>query len=221
MFHQIGTVPGLDPDYRVIINNIDSAGAALRWLQEQVLPELSYPELDALAGSAPPGCEGVLFTPWLAGERSPVEDKNIRGTWLNVSFRTDRAALVRSVMEGVAYNVRWLFEPYEKMLGRPVRSIRLLGGGAQSDVWSQILAGVLDLPIERVADPRDAQLRGVARWAQVCLGELSLHDAGAEIKVDRVFRPHDTNRDEYQRLYGEYKRLYGTLKGTYRRLNKR
>lgn len=243
LLHQIGSVPGLDDRHRVVINNIDSAGVALQWLREQIIvphdgligggsgigadgaadPDAapSYEALGALAATAPPGCEGVLFAPWLAGERSPVEDKNIRATWLNLSLRTDRAALVRSVMEGVAYNARWLFDPYQKFLGRQVGTVRLLGGGAQSDLWAQVVAGVLDRPVERVADPREAQLRGVALWARVCLGELTLEQAGRQVRVDRVFVPEDTDRDEYQRLYAEYRRLYPTLKATYRRLNAR
>jgi len=243
VLHQIATVPGLDPDHRVVINNIDAAGAALRWLREQIIVphdgllgggsgigadgaadpavEPSYAALGRLAATAPAGCEGLLFTPWLNGERSPVEDKDLRAGWLNLSLRTDRAMLVRSVMEGVAYNARWLFDYYERFLKREVPTVRLLGGGAQSDLWAQIVAGVLDRRVERVADPRDAQLRGVALWAQVCLGELSLSDTARAVPVDRVFHPADTDRDEYQRLYGEYRRLYGTLKATYRRLNGR
>ena len=114
--------------------------------------------------------------PWLNGERSPVEDKVVRAGWLNLSLRTDRAMLVRSVLEGVAYNSRWLFDAYEKFLKRPVPKVRILGGGAQSDLWCQIYADVLGRPVEQVADPRHAQLRGVALWARVCLGELTLDD---------------------------------------------
>jgi xylulokinase len=150
-----------------------------------------------------------------------VEDKYLRASWLNVSLRTDRAMLIRSVLEGVAFNARWLFDPYEKFLGRRVPSVRLLGGGAQSDLWAQIMAGVLDRRVERVADPRNAQLRGVALWARVCLGEMSLAEAGRGVPVDAVFEPSGTDREEYQRLYAEYRRLYSTLKGTYRRLNGR
>lgn len=243
IFHQIGSVPGLEPGHHLVINNIDSAGAALQWLREQIIaphdgllgggsgigadgaadPELSptYEALSALAATAPAGCEGLLFAPWLNGERSPVEDKRIRGTWLNLSLRTNRAALVRSVMEGVALNARWLFDAYLKFLGKPVRSIRLLGGGAQSDLWAQIIAGVLNRRVERVADARNAQLRGVALWAQVCLGEITLEQAGRGVAIDRVFLPGDTDVAEYERLYTEYRRLYGTLKSTYRRLNAR
>ncbi len=239
--HQIASVPGMDAHHHVVINNIDAAGAALHWLREQVIAPNdglagggsgigadgaaprgaapSYSALTALAAHAPPGSGGVIFAPWLGGERSPVEDKHIRATWLNLSFRTDRSALVRSVLEGVAYSARWLLDPYEKFLGRPVSTVRLLGGGAQSDVWAQIIAGVLDRRVERVASARDAQLVGVALWSQVCLGERTLEGAGAKVSVDRVFLPQDTDREEYQRLYGEYRRLYGTVKGTYRRLN--
>jgi xylulokinase len=243
ILHQIASVPGIDPGHHIVINNIDAAGAALQWLREQIIapddglvgggsgigadgaaaPWLapSYEALIDLAAHAPPGSEGVLFAPWLNGERSPVEDKRIRATWLNLSFRTDRAVLIRSVLEGVAFNARWLFDAYERFLGHDVPTIRLIGGGAQSDVWSQIIAGILDRPVERVADPRNAQLRGVALWAQVCLGERRLDEVGRDVEVDRVFRPADTDRETYQRLYREYRRLYGTLKHTYARLNER
>jgi xylulokinase len=243
LLHQIASVPGLTPDHHLVINNVDTAGAALKWLREQIIAphdgllgggsgigadgaadERMSPSFDALtslAASVPPGSEGVIFAPWLAGERSPVEDKHIRATWLNLTLRTDRAALIRSVMEGVAYNVRWLFDYYAKFIGEPVHRIRLLGGGAQSDLWAQILAGVLDRPMERVADPRNAQLRGVALWARVCLGEMTLDEAAALVPVDKTFFPHETDRDEYQRLYGEYRRLYPTVKGLYKRLNPR
>lgn len=241
IFHQIASVPGLDSQYPVVINNIDSAGAALQWLREQIIappdgllgggsgigaegaadPTVAptFDALIALAGTAPPGCEGLLFAPWLNGERSPVEDKHLRASWLNVSLRTDRADLVRSVLEGVAFNARWLLDAYEKFIKRRVPSIRLLGGGAQSDLWAQIVAGVMDRPIERVADARSAQLRGVAMWARVGLGEISVEESAASVPVDRVFYPGDTDRETYQRLYAEYQRIYPTLKKTYRRLN--
>lgn len=240
--HSIATVPGLDPYLPAVINNIETGGAALQWLREQVIapPDglvgggsgigadgaadpLAAPTFEALmdlAASAPAGSEGVLFAPWLAGERSPVEDKRLRATWLNLSLRTNRSALVRSVLEGVAFNIRWLFDAYLKFLGTPVESVRLIGGGAQADLWAQIIAGVLDRPVERVADPMHAQLRGVAMWARVCLGEITLRQAGLSAPVDREFHPGDTDRDEYQRLYGHYRRVYPAVRGLYHGLNR-
>ena len=239
VLHSIATIPGLDPVHPLVANNQETGGAALQWLREQVIapadgltgggsgigregmaPESlspSFEELLRLAGSAPPGCEGVLFMPWLNGERSPVEDKRLRGGWLNLSLRTDRALLVRSVLEGVAYNVRWLMDSYEKFLRRPVPSVRILGGGAQSELWCQIHADVLDRPVEQVADPRHAQLRGVALWARICLGELTLEDVPALVPVAQTFTP--SGSAAYGEGYAEYRKLAGTLSGLYHRLN--
>ncbi len=241
--HTIATVPGLEGQHPLVINNIDTAGAALTWLREQIIapadgllgggsgigadgaaaPGLppSFDALTSLAASAPAGSEGVLFAPWLTGEHSPVADKNIRASWLNLSLRTDRAMLVRSVLEGVAYSTRWLLGPYEKFLGRRVDEVRVLGGGAQSDVWCQIFADVMDVRLVRVANPRQAQVRGVALWARVCLGELSLTEAAQQVPMDRTFAPSPANRAEYDRLFAEYRTLYSRLKKTYRRLNAR
>lgn len=241
--HTIATVPGLTAELPLVINNIDTAGAALTWLREQVIaphdgltgggsgigaegaadPALppSFEALTALAATAPAGCEGVLFAPWLVGEHSPVADKHLRACWLNLSLRTTRATLIRSVLEGVAFNTRWLLGYYERFLKQDVTEIRILGGGAQSDLWCQILADVLDRPLDRIADPRQAQLRGIALWARVCLGELTLTEAAAMVPVERRFTPDPGNRAEYDRLFAEYRRIYPMVKGMYKRLNAR
>jgi xylulokinase len=242
VMHNIATVPGLDPTHPIVANNQETGGASLRWLREQIvaphdgLPgggsgigangaageslSPSYDELLELAASAPAGCEGLLFTPWLDGERSPVEDKIARAGWLNLSLRTDRAMLVRSVLEGVAYNSRWLLDAYEKYLKQPVPKVRILGGGAQSDLWCQIYADVFARPVEQVADPRNAQLRGVALWARVCLGELTLEDVPALVPAAATFAP-SADAPAYAGGYAEYRKLYGRLKGLYHRLNSR
>jgi len=241
VLHSIATVPGLDPDFPLVANNQETGAAALQWLREQIIaphdgllgggsgigregaaPEdvsPSFEEMLALAGRAPAGSEGLLFMPWLNGERSPVEDKVARGGWLNLSLRTDRAMLVRSVLEGVAMNGRWLFEAYEKFLKQPVPKVRILGGGAQSDLWCQIYADVLGRPVEQVADPRHAQLRGVALWARICLGELTLEEVPALVPVAGTYVPSAHTRLAYDDAYAEYRKLYGTLKGLYSRLN--
>lgn len=242
IFHQIATLPGLDPGFPIVANNQETGGAALRWLREQIVAPNdgllgggsgigadgaaeeslapSYEDLLRLAERAPAGCEGLLFTPWLDGERSPQEDKAVRAAWLNLSLRCDRSMLVRSVLEGVAFNTRWLFDAYEKFLRRPVPRLRILGGGAQSDLWCQIYADVLGRPVEQVADPRNAQLRGVALWARMCLGELRLEDVPALVPVAGTFAP-SADASTYARLYGEYRKLFGSLQGLYHRLNRR
>ncbi len=223
-FRQIATVPGLDLDHPVVANNQETGAAALQWLHERIFaPNGGVPDaldgLVRLAAAAPAGSEGALFMPWLNGERSPVEDKLARGGWLNVSLRTDRAMLVRSVLEGVAYNARWLFQAYQKFLRRTVSSVRILGGGAQSDLWCQIYADVLGVAVEQVADPRLAQARGVALWTRICRGEIALAEVAPLVPVAARFIPSPSAHAEYGRYYREYRRLHRTLKGLYARLN--
>lgn len=212
VFHSIATVPGLDTHMPVIANNQEIGGAALRWLREQVMDE-DYAELTAFAATAPAGCEGALFAPWLNGERSPVEDKDLRGAFVGLSLRTDRAMMIRAVMEGVALNARWLFDTYEKFCKRRIDSVRILGGGAQSDLWCSMYAGILDRPVEKVGNPRDAQLVGAGLWALVSLGEMTLPEAAARVRVERTFDPVDCDRDVYQGAYADYRGLYKRLKG--------
>ena len=195
-------------------SGIGASGAA----DEALAP--TFEDLFRLAERAPAGCEGLLFTPWLDGERSPAEDKTVRAAWLNLSYRSDRAMLVRSVLEGVAFNSRWLLDSYEKFIRRPVPTLRILGGGAQSELWCQIYADVLGRPVQQVSDPRNAQLRGVALWARVCLGELKLADVPALVPVPATFTPSADSRT-YAAAYAEYRKLFGTLKGLYHRLNTR
>lgn len=241
VMHSIATVPGLDGRYPLVANNLDTGGAALSWLREQIIApndgligggsgigaagaasttaEPTFEAMLELAASVPAGSEGVLFAPWLAGERTPVEDKDLRGTWLNLSLRTNRAILIRSVVEGVSLNVRWLFGYYERFLGRRVPSVRIMGGGAQSPLWCQIMSSVLDRPVEQVADPMHAQLRGIALWSRVCLGELTLPEAARLVPVSRTFQPEPADVMVYRDAFDEFRRIYGTVKGTYRRLN--
>lgn len=246
LFHSIATVPGLDAGHPVIANNHETGGAALSWLREQILAgggggtgadprhaagpggdagrggdanPLGFDEMTELAATAPAGSEGLIFTPWLNGERSPVDDKLLRGGWLNLSLRTDRAALIRSVMEGVAYNMRWLADPYEKFLRRPLGTVRILGGGARSDLWCQMHADILGRPVEQVADPQQAQLRGTALWARICLGEIGIGDVPALVPVAQRFEPLPENRAVYAAGYAEFRRLAGTLRGFYHRMN--
>ncbi len=112
--------------------------------------------------------------PWLNGERSPVEDRLVRGGFFNQSLQTTRGHLVRAVLEGVAYNARWLLKYVEPFIGRKLDGIRLIGGGARSKLWCQILADVLDRPIHQVDEPVMANARGAAFQAGLALGHLTV-----------------------------------------------
>jgi len=125
---------------------------------------MDFPEMTALAATSPPGANGVIFTPWLSGERSPVDDKRARAGFTNLSMTSSTADLIRAVMEGVAANSNWLFGYVEKFAGTRLSPVRLIGGGAQSDLWCQIYADTLGREVEQVRDPMVAQLRGWRSW---------------------------------------------------------
>jgi xylulokinase len=222
---QIATVPGVLPGSYLVANNHETAGACLQWLRDRLLaagggPAPGFGELTELAATAPPGSGGVLFTPWLAGERSPVDDRNARAGFHNLSLDTGRAALVRAVLEGVAYNNRWLHEAVERFAGRRLDPVRVFGGGAQSGLWCQIHADVMDRTIERLADPVHANLRGAAILAGLALGELDPAGAAALVPAGTVFRPDPARRACNDRLYAEFPRLYKSQKRMFARLSR-
>src|SRR5262249_53062673 len=152
VLHQMASVPGLRAGSYLIANNHETGGAALRWLRDSVIEGRDYDALTAEAAGTAAGSGGVIFAPWLSGERSPVSDEHLRASFLNISLATTRADLIRSVLEGVAYNSKWLLEATEKFAGQPLDGLRLLGGGAVSDLWCQIHADVIGRPIHQVAD---------------------------------------------------------------------
>ena len=126
-----------------------SAAGALQWLHDVTAPALSFDELTAEAERWDPGAEGLTFLPYLAGERTPHPDPDARGAFAGLSLRHDRGALVRAVLEGVAFGLRDGLDLVGE-LGGAISSGRVSGGGARSDLWLTIIASVLELPLERV-----------------------------------------------------------------------
>jgi xylulokinase len=222
-FRSLATIPGLDASTYLVANNHEAAGLCLRWLRGAApgRSPLSFEDLAALAATAPPGSENVIFTPWIAGERSPVDDRHARGGWHNLSVDTSAADLTRAVLEGVAYNARWLHEAVERFVGQRLDPLRIFGGGAVSDLWCQIHADVLDRTIERVEAPLHANLRGAALFAGLALGDVARHEIRGLVPVDRAFAPRPENRDVYDRLYAEFPRLYKRQRAMFHRLNAR
>ncbi len=220
--HSIATVPGLTNDSYLVVDNQDTGAMALEWLRRVLAGagrSISYDELTALAATAPPGSNGVLFTPWLAGERSPVADRRARGGFTNVSHTSGTADMARAVLEGVAANSRWLFGHVEKFCGRELSPIRLVGGGARSALWCQIVADALDRPVEQVPDPMFAQLRGMAAMASVALGHRTLADLDADRVPGSTYVPDRLGVEAMARVADELPRLYHDNKERFRRLN--
>ena len=188
-----------------------SAAGSLRWLRD-ALGGASYEELLAEAAAWPPGAEGLLFQPYLAGERTPHADPAARGAFVGLSLRHDRGALVRAVLEGVAYALRDSLELLRE-LGVPVELGRVSGGGARSELWLEILASVLGLPLERTAAEEGAAygaalLGGVAAgvWADV------EEAVAACVRVTKSTDPDPAWTRAYDEGYARFRRLYPALR---------
>jgi xylulokinase len=231
LLRHITAVPGLTADRYLLTNDQNSAGRCLQWLRDDIIsPAAGHPAaspgnspdyraLAALAATVPPGSDNVIFVPWLTGENAPIADSRARAGFLNLSLTTTQAHLIRAVLEGVAYNSRWLLNSVEKLTRHRIDPIRLLGGGAQADLWCQIFADVLDRHIERVAEPLHASMRGAALLAGIALGDVRRQDVINLVNVDATFSPDPANRPIYERMFAEFPRLYQAHKGMFARLN--
>jgi xylulokinase len=182
--------------------------------------EDAYERLNSAASRVPSGSGGVIFLPWLNGSGVPREGSSVRGGFINFSHDTKRSHLARAVMEGLAYNNRWTRGAAEKFIGRPIERFRFSGGGALSEVWSQIHADVLGVPIQQVDDPLNSTIRGTALLALITLGYRSIDDIPGLIRIERVFEPDESNREIYDRMYNGYRALFKKNKAIFKVLNK-
>jgi xylulokinase len=217
--HSIVSVPGLGQGGYLIANNHETGGYCLDWARDRLYPGASYEEVVSEAGTAPAGAGKVIFTPWLNGERSPVDDRRARGGFHNLSVTTSRPDMIRAVLEGVALNNRWLHDSVESFAGRRLEPLRMIGGGALSDLWCQIHADVMGRRIERVSLPLHANLRGAGIFAGLALSSFEASEVRGLVGAETVFEPDDSTKGIYDELYGEFVRLYKAQRSMFARLN--
>jgi xylulokinase len=191
--------------------------------QDELLQDAGVPDifkvLDQIAERVPAGANGVIYTPWIWGERAPVDEKALRAGLYNLSLHNSREDIIRAFLEGIALNTRWVLRPFEKFLGRGVPAIHIVGGGAQSDIWCQIFADVLDVPIKQVADPLCANARGAAWIGAVGLGEIAFDQLPALVRLKRIYEPQPQNRRIYDERFEIFVQIYRQMRSVYRRLN--
>lgn len=230
LLHNMASLPSPIPNRYFLANEQESAGICLTYLCDNLFyardelasgppPGNVYQLFDRIAERVPAGSDRVIFTPWLYGERTPVEDRTVRGGFFNQSLKTTRAHLVRSVFEGVAYNSRWLLNAVEKFTQRRFKSLRMIGGGAESNVWCQIHADVLGRTIHQVKDPAQANVRGAAFLASVALGYLTFEEIPSHVQIANTYEPNPAHRKMYDELFREFVNIYQRNKGIYARLN--
>jgi xylulokinase len=228
IFHNMASLPSAIPGRYFVANEQETAGACLKFIRDNVLfvddetkienPAV-YQEFDKIVEKVPPGSNGLIFTPWLYGERTPVEDHTVRGGLHNISLPIKRDDILRAIFEGVAFNSRWLFELVEKFIKRKMNPVNIIGGGAQSDIWCQIYADVLNRTIRQVKDPIMANARGAALIAAVGLGLCSFDDIPNLVQYSKIFEPNPENRELYDKLFKEFLELYKNNKAMHKRLN--
>ncbi len=228
----IASIPSGIPGRYLVADEHETGGACLTWLRDNVLfpddalstagrPDNVFGVLNDVAASVPVGSHGVLFTPWLNGERSPVDDHTIRGGFHNMSLSSTRADMVRAVFEGVALNSAWLLGAVEKYCKRPFDTLAFVGGGANSDLWSQMHADATGRTIRQIADPVLANVRGAGLLTLLALGHLQLADIPKTVTVKATYEPDPGAGEVYAALLKEFVNLYEKTKAIHKRLNGR
>ena len=231
LFHGMASLPCAIPGRYFLVNEQETAGGTLTFLRDNILyhkdellkeeaqPDL-YKVFDKIVKKTPAGSNKVIFTPWLNGERTPVEDNTIRAGFHNLSLKSTREDLIRSVFEGVAFNQKWVLKYVDKFVGKKMEYLHIVGGGASSDIWCQIHADILDRDIKQVMDPIQANARGAAYIASVGLGYIQFEDIPKYIQIKKTYRPNPDNRKLYDELFKEFLNIYKNNKKMYARLNK-
>jgi len=165
------------------------------------------------------GAKNLIFTPWMFGERSPLNDPNVRGGFYNLSLDHTREDILRAVYEGIAFNIKWSLKIVEKLVGTS-ESIKFVGGGAKSRIWCQILADILDRNIHQISEPNLAAAKGSAIVALVGLKILkNFNDAIPIIKIKNKFNPNSENKIVYDKLFNEFLKIYKRNKIMFKNLN--
>jgi len=218
----------IDANKYVIAGEMETGGGALMWFRDLFCQEeakqaeemgiSTYKLLSQMAEEVKPGSEHLIFTPWLSGERAPVLDHYARGGFNGMSMSHTKKHLARSVMEGVAYHVRWICEAMEKT-GLKLNEINTIGGGSTSSIWTQIIADVTQRELKVVEHPLEAGAMGAALTVAVGMGIYPNMDAVDDlIGIARVVHPNEQNVACYNDMYAIYLELYQALAPIYHKL---
>lgn len=186
------------------------AGEALNWLKRTLFAEKSFDELNALAEAAPAGSGGLVFLPYLFGERCPYSDANARGVFFGLSGATGQGEIIRSVMEGVAFGLKDLFALVTDFVD--VKELYITGGGAKSKVWGQIISDIVNRPLN-VLNIEEGPSFGAALIALVGSGMCPDFETakGKTVKIIKTITPGE-NVNKYSEINKIYKKLYTTNK---------
>ena len=235
----IAAIVGADQGKFNYFAELETAGKCLEWVKDHLaLDEINiylkkedvaasfeteytslYDYMTEIIDKVPAGSNGVIFTPWLHGNRCPFEDPNARGMFFNLSLETGKSDMIRAVIEGVCYHLRWFMEAEDKKV-KSSETIRFVGGGALSYATSQILSDVLGKKVETVDKPQNVGAVGAAVTIAVGLGMINgFKDAKKLIPAIRTYTPNPANKAVYDKQYAVFKELYKANKKSFAALN--
>jgi len=228
--HAILSMPSPVPDTYFVMAENGAGGGGLDHLLDVIDPPGAstgdaaaadrYARLERAVEQVPPGSGGVLYLPWLGGSMAPCADGRMRGGFLNVDLATTRPQLERAMLEGIALNLRWLKGPVERFAGgRGFSHFVLYGGGAASDAWSQILADVLDRPVQQAERPQYVAAVGAGLLAFQRLGLLGFDDFASRLSIRREYQPDPGNRVLYAARAAQLVEAFRRTRPLFRALN--
>jgi len=220
----------ISPNKWIIAGEMETGGGALMWFKNAFCQDevksarrqgiSTYEIIGKMAADIEPGANKLLFAPWLSGERAPVLDHYARGAFIGLSISHNKSHLARAVMEGVAYQLRWIIESMEN-IGHTIHEINAIGGGSTSEIWTRIISDVTGWPLNIMEYPLEAGALGAALTTAVALRKYSSVESIDElIQVNSVIKPRKENKNRYDDLYEEFREIYTVLEPVFRKLYK-
>ena len=220
----IATTQSADRDKFLMIGETETCGACLNWAARELYraepDSATLQAMDREVEGVEPGSGGLLFAPWMYGERSPVPDERARAAFVNLGANHSRAQMTRAIYEGTAYNLTWILDSYREHYHLRPDPLRVLGGGASGRPWVQILADVSGRAVEVVAHRDVAGAFGAALIAGVGIGLFPTIEATKPmVGIEGVVRPNPAHKARYAGLSRSFRELYPSLRRVFHDLN--
>jgi xylulokinase len=227
--HSILSMPSPVPNTYFVMAENGIGGAALEYFLENVIfarddfggltTENRYEVLARAVAQARPGSDGLLFLPWMGGAIAPHAEPRMRGGFLNITAKTTRSHMARAVLEGVAMNLRWLKGPVEAFAKRQFTHYIFYGGGAESDVWAQIMADIHGVPVHQMQNPQYATCVGLALLAFQRLGLIGFDEFERRVPIRAIYDPNVANKAVYDEMSELLVQSFGATRPIFRALN--
>ena len=221
------TTKSADPRINVIPGVTQAACLTLDWAIDSLYGVEKRNGLDVYSlmedavKNVPPGSGKIISTPWLYGEYCPVKSEDVRAMIFNLSNVHHRAEIMRSILEGIGFNLRWTIENYTEDFGISIDEITIFGGGAASNTWMQAMADIFNIKIKTIKNGRYVCALGAAMCAMIGMGIVpDFESTKALVEQESSYMPNLENQEIYTELFTEYKNLYYATKDIFERLNR-